>query len=112
MSSGFKKEKLSEKIQFAVSEYLRQLSDSRLGLISITRVELSPDMSQAKVYWDTFDTSRKLEVSTSLKNVGGKMRSQLSKVIKIRQVPSISFIYDSQFEDEMKIDQLLSGDND
>ena len=50
MASGFKKEKLSEKIQYAVSEYLRQLSDSRLGLISITRVELSPDLSQAKVF--------------------------------------------------------------
>ena len=83
MSSGFKKEKLSEKIQFAVSEYLRQLSDSRLGMISITRVELSPDLSQAKVFWDTFDTSRKSEVSTSLKNVGGKMRSQLSRVLKL-----------------------------
>ena len=112
MASGFKKEKLSEKIQYAVSEYLRQLSDSRLGLISITRVELSPDLSQAKVFWDTFDSSRKNEVSSSLNNVGGKMRSQLSKVLKIRQVPIISFVYDSQFEDELKIDQLLSGDQD
>ena len=39
------------------------------------------------------------------------MRSP-SKVLKIRQVPIISFVYDSQFEDELKIDQLLSGDQD
>ena len=110
---AFKKEKYQEGLIKEINLIFRsEIKDSRLTFVSITKVELNSDYSVAKVYWDTFDSSRKNEVSSSLNNVGGKMRSQLSKVLKIRQVPIISFVYDSQFEDELKIDQLLSGDQD
>ena len=111
-SNSFKKEKLQERIQQMVSSYLKSMSDIRFNLVSITRVELNYDNSKANVYWDTFDSDKKEELREALPKASGKLRSQMSGVLNIRQVPSINFCYDSQFEDEKKIVDILKQEQD
>ena len=111
-NNSFKKEKFQERIQQMVSSYLKSMSDTRFNLISITRVELNYDNSKAKVYWDTFDSEKKDEIREALPKVSGKLRSQMSGVLNIRQVPAINFYYDSQFEDEKKIVDILKKEQE
>lgn len=87
----------------------REISDPRLSMISITKVELNKDFSQAKIYWDTFDSSKRGDVKKAIDGVSKKMRSLLAKNLDVRHTPELFFIYDSQFEDEMKITQLLKN---
>jgi ribosome-binding factor A len=104
------KELFQDKIRNEISIMLRrEISDPRLSMISITKVELNKDFSQAKIYWDTFDSSKRGDVKKAIDGVSKKMRSLLAKNLDVRHTPELFFIYDSQFEDEMKITQLLKN---
>lgn len=97
-----------ERIKNEISSSLRgELNDPRLVLMSITRVELNQDYSVASVYWDTFDSSKRGDVKSAIDGTKGRLRTLLAKKLNVRHTPALTFIYDSQFEDEMKIEQLL-----
>jgi len=109
----FKKEKFQEGLIKEISLILRNdIKDSRLTFVSITKVELNKDNSIAKVYWDTFDSSKRGDAKKALGTVGGKIRGLLSTRLKIRHTPALEFIYDSQFESEQKIDALLKSESE
>lgn len=110
MSGDFRKQKMEERIQQIVNTYVKTLSDSRLQFITFTKVELTNDFSRAKLFWDTFDSSKKVEIAEAIKAVKGKIRTQLSQNLKIRQAPEIVIIYDNQYEEESRIDQILQDE--
>lgn len=102
------KDLFQDKIRNEISVMLRrEIADPRLTMISITRVELNQDYSVAKVYWDTFDSSKRGDAKKAIDGLKGKMRSLLAKHLDVRHTPILEFYYDSQFEDELKITQLL-----
>ena len=106
------KDKYQELIKNELNVTLRKLSDPRLLLCSITKVELNRDYSVAKVFWDTFNDDSTFEIGTALDGASGKVRSVLAKVLKLRHIPVITFAYDSQFSDELKITELLKETRD
>jgi ribosome-binding factor A len=106
------KEMYQEKIQNEINMMLRrEISDPRLMHISITRVDLNQDYSHAKIYWDTFDASKRGDAKKAIEGIDKKMRALLAKTLNVRHTPSLSFYYDSQFEDELKITKLLQDAN-
>ena len=109
---AYSKEKYEEMIQNDINSFLRQgFSDPRLTMVSVTRVELNDDYSMAKVYWDTFNSASRGDSKAAVDGTVGKIRSMLAKTLKVRHVPEIKFFYDSQFEDERKIMELLQHDS-
>lgn len=107
---GFKKDKLSERILNEINQLLRsELKDPRLTFVSVTRVELADDYSWANIFWDTFDSSKRGDAHRAMEKCGGTVRSRLAKILKIRRTPELRFFYDSQFEDEKHISDLLAG---
>lgn len=108
-SGKFNKDKYQEKIAFELNTYLRGvLSDPRLINCSITKVDLNVDYSVAQVYWDTYDSSQRGDVKAAIEQSSSKLRALLAKNLELRHVPELKFHYDSQYEDEMKISQLLN----
>ena len=105
----FKKVKLEEKIKDDLNALLRfKTSDTRLQFVSISRVELSTDYEVAKVYWDTFDASKRGDAKKAIEGLDGKMRSTLGKSLKMKKTPDVEILYDSQYEDEHKIERILA----
>jgi ribosome-binding factor A len=113
----FSKQKYEERILNELNSALRrEFADVRLQQVSLTRVELSQDYSMAKVYWDTFNSSTRGDAKTAIESIKGRMRTLLASKMEVRHTPELTFYYDSQFEDEKKIDDLLkkssNADND
>ncbi len=109
---GHNKVVYEEKIKNAINISLRRdIADPRLTMVSATRVELTPDYSQAKIYWDSFDASKRGEMKKAMEKSAGTFRSLLAKELNIRHTPELFFFYDSQVEDEKNIESLLSQDN-
>lgn len=107
------KAKYEELVQNAINSSLRRdFSDSRLTMVSITRVELTEEYDHAKVWWDTFDASKRGDVKEALEGIRAKLRTVLAAKLNVRHVPEIQFKYDSQYEDEQKITQLLKENKD
>ena len=110
---SYKKRQFEADIQKEVNAFLRSgLNNPGLTFVSITKVELNDDFSTAVLYWDTFDASKRGDIKTQISKTAGKVRSHLAKVLKVRHTPSISFAYDSQFEDESSIDKILQQEKD
>lgn len=106
-----KKTKFEERILNELNLILRQgLNDSRLQFASLTKVELSNDYSRADVYWDTFDGNKKEGIAEALGSAQSKLRSSLAAVLKVRHTPEINLIYDSQYESEQAISQILGSE--
>ncbi len=104
----FGKEKYSERILNSINNFFRtQLGDPRFQFVSATKVELNQDYSQVVVYWDTFDLSKKEDIESNINQIKTKTRTYLASVLDVRHVPEITFLYDSQFVDEMKIMDIL-----
>jgi ribosome-binding factor A len=71
------------------------VKDPDLGFVTITDVRVSPDLSQAKLYFTVFGSAEDLEVSKDiLESHKGKLRSEIGRHLGIRITPSIEFIND------------------
>ncbi|MBT4789971.1 MAG: 30S ribosome-binding factor RbfA [Halobacteriovoraceae bacterium] len=102
---SFFEERLKKAINIAVR---KDISDPRLSLVSITRVELNPDYSHAKVYWDTYDAGKRGDIKKAFEGIASRLRTILAKELKVRHTPSLELLYDAQFEAERAIEDLLS----
>ncbi len=108
---NFKKIKYEERLLNEINGLLRAgTNDGRLARVSITKVELSPDYGYATVSWDTFDSGTRGDAKTAIEAAAGRIRSELAKVLEVRHVPSLTFVYDNQFEEEKKIMDLINAE--
>jgi ribosome-binding factor A len=106
---GHNKVVFEEKMKNEINiSFRRDIADPRLTMISVTKVELTADYSQAKIYWDTFDASKRGDAKKAVEGISSRLRNILAKKLDMRHTPSLTFIYDSQFEDEKNITKILN----
>jgi ribosome-binding factor A len=84
-----------------------RLKDPRIGFVTVTGVDMSPDMKNAKVYVSVLkeeDRELTLEILNSSKSF---IRSLLSKRLRMKFIPTVEFRFDTSIEYGYKIDKLL-----
>lgn len=99
----FLKRELGTLIQF-------ELRDPRLGMVSVTDVEVSRDLGHAKVYVTVMGKNNAEEASESLavlNKASGFLRSKVAKVITARTTPQLRFIYDSSVDRGQRLSKLI-----
>lgn len=77
------------------------------GMISVTRVKVTPDLKYAKVYVSLLNSKSIEKTMKGLKDSAGFMRSQVAKTVNLRITPELVFEYDDSMEHGEKIDNLL-----
>ena len=77
------------------------------GLISVTKVKITPDLKYAKVYVSMLNSESKEKTLNALKKSAGYMRSLIAKRINLRITPELVFEEDDSMEHGMKIDAIL-----
>jgi ribosome-binding factor A len=108
-SSG-RPQKLGDLIQRELSELVqRELRDPRVGMITLTGVDVSPDFSHAKVFYTTLDPAHVPEAARGLKRASGFLRSQLAKRIKLYTTPELRFEYDESVERGDRLSRLIDS---
>lgn len=107
--SGPRASRLAEQIQRDLAEIVRlELKDKRVGMITLTGVELSPDQSHAKVYYTTLgDAGARKHTKIALDHAAGFLRSQLAHALKTRTVPQLHFEYDESVERGSRLSRLI-----
>ena len=103
-------QKLGDLIQRELSDLLqRELRDPRVGMITITGVDVSPDISHAKILYTTLDPARVPEAAIGLKRAAGFLRSQLARRIKLYTTPELRFEYDESVERGDRLSRLIDS---
>ena len=77
------------------------------GMISVTRVKVTPDLKYAKVYVSILNPKSVEETMKGLKESAGFIRSQIAKNVNLRITPELVFEYDDSIEHGEKIDNIL-----
>jgi len=101
--------RIAEQIQRELSDIIRlELKDPRVGMITLTEVELSQDQAHAKVFFTALgEESRVADAEKGLRHASGFLRSQLAHRMKLRAVPDLQFKYDESVERGMRLSQLI-----
>jgi ribosome-binding factor A len=103
-------ERINSVIREEISELLlRQVKDPRLGdFIAITDVTTSPDLKHAKVFVSQYGANvEKKKILQGLSSASGFFRSELSKRLKMRNVPELHFQWDDSIEKGSRISHLI-----
>lgn len=110
MKSTKRPSQIAEVIQHDLVLLLaRSAHDPRLKALSITGVDVSPDLKLARVYFTLLDKTNELpEVTKSLKKASGFFRAHLAKELQLRYMPRLDFIYDKTLDSAERINQLLA----
>lgn len=77
------------------------------GLISVTRVKVTPDLKYAKVWVSILNSKNTEGTLKGLSKSSGFIRSELAKRINLRNTPELSFVIDDSLEYGAKIDSIL-----
>jgi ribosome-binding factor A len=104
--------KVADLIQRELNDLLlREVRDPGIGMITITSVDVSPDLSHAKVYFTTLEKEKQSATEKALQRAAGYLRSQLAHRIKLYTTPELRFVYDESVERGDKLSQLIDEAN-
>ena len=109
-NKGFsRKDRVAEQVRRELAELIRtQLKDPRVGMISITEVEVTADYAHAKVFFSTLAGSESLpQVMAGLNNASGFLRRELGKRISIHMTPQLHFVFDQSLERGADLSKLI-----
>lgn len=102
-------QRLASEILRALSELVRfESKDPRLQHVSLTAVDLSRDLSVARVFFSLLDPDEDpAPAEQGLHSAAGFLRSKLGRAIKIRHVPELRFVHDDSAAEGARMDQLI-----
>jgi ribosome-binding factor A len=100
--------RVGDRIQEELAEILlREVSDPRLTMVTVTGVELDREMGFATVFVTTIDPERRDEVLAGFAHARGFLRSALAARIPLRSFPQLRFRYDASADEGARIENLL-----
>ena len=103
-------QKLGDLIQREVSDLIRlEVRDPRVGMITITSVDVSPDMTHAKIYFTVLEKDKLQDTLEGLKRSAGFLRAQLAKRVQMYTTPELRFVYDESVERGDRLSRLIDA---
>jgi ribosome-binding factor A len=101
--------RIAGQIQRELSDIIRlELKDPRVGMITITDVEVTQDNAHAKIFFTRLgDAARVEEAELALRHAAGFLRSELAHRLKLRTVPQLRFEYDVSVERGARLSRLI-----
>lgn len=104
--------RVGEQIQRELANIISQeINDPDLGMLTISGIDLSPDLKSARVYVSIL--GGKLDIKDTIEylnaEAGGKLRYSLSQRLKLRTIPRLLFVYDSSIEYGNRLSALIDS---
>ncbi len=105
-----RQERVAALVRKVVSDLLStRIKDPRIGFTSVVKVEVTKDLSIAKVHVSVFGSQEDKERTMSgLRSAQGLVRSEVGKALGIRHAPEIQFVLDKGIEHSIKVSKILN----
>jgi ribosome-binding factor A len=98
-------EALREVLSARIAEGLK---DPRIGFVTVTAVETSPDLRHARVFVSVLGNDQEREESLAgLQRAHGVLQAEIARVTHMKRTPELKFVYDETVEKGMRINELL-----
>ena len=106
----YRQDRINEEMFREVAQLIRTVKDPRVSsaFVSVTGVEVTPDLKYAKIYYSALQGDKK-EVKKGLAAASGYIRGQLAKNLNLRITPELTFCEDTSIAYGAKIEKIISG---
>ena len=94
----------TEEISKVINE---EIKDDDIKFVTITAVDISSDLSYAKVYFTNLIDNDREKVLNALNRASGFIRNKLMDMVEIRKMPELTFVYDESIEYGNKIEKII-----
>ena len=103
-------QRINEDIQRVLATLLRNIKDPRVmqGMISVTGVDTSSDLSKSKVFLSVYGLESEKEFIKGLKSASGFLRHELGQSLSLRHTPELEFELDKSIERGARINTILN----
>jgi ribosome-binding factor A len=100
--------RVNESVRQVVSEALPELKDPRIGFVTVTGVETSADLRQARVYVSVLGSERNREQTLAgLAAAHGVLQARLARELRMKRTPTLVFEYDPSVEAGVRMSKLI-----
>jgi ribosome-binding factor A len=100
--------RVNESVRQVLSEAVGRLKDPRIGFVTVTGVETSPDLRQARVFVSVLGSERKrTQTLAGLQAAHSVLQAQLARELRMKRTPQLAFEYDPTVERGVRISQLI-----
>lgn len=101
--------RVNEAVKEVLSTHIAgDLRDPRIGFVTVTSVETSPDLRRARVFVSVLGSDEERDQSiTGLNAAHGLLQSQVARELRMKRTPVLEFVYDDSIETGMRISGLL-----
>jgi ribosome-binding factor A len=104
-------ERIGEQLRGEIAKLLREdLTDPRIGMLTLTRVDVAPDLSHALVFWSPLTDDDEADlgaVQDGLVSASGYLRTRLAKLLSLRRMPALRFRHDPSLLEGSRMLSLL-----
>lgn len=109
--ANYRRGRINDEVHKELANILREVKDPRVrdAFVSITSVDVTPDLKYAKVYYSALRANDRKELAKGLKAASGFMRSQIAQRLNLRITPELTFIEDDSIAHGAHIAKLLHG---
>lgn len=110
MAQGYRPDRVGDQIRQELSELLTRgaVHDPGIGFITLTRVQVSPDLQHARVFYTTLgDEKARRETALALDRATPFLRRHIGGRLRLRRVPELEFRFDQSIEQQDRIEQIL-----
>lgn len=103
--------RVGEQVQREMAGLIReQMRDPRVLMLTVTSVDCSPDMKQARVYVSSLGSAQEQEAALqALRRAAGFLRTRLAERLRLRVVPQLQFAYDRSIEEGVRMSTLIDA---
>ena len=107
MTSG-RMRRVNEALKEVLSEGIGELKDPRIGFVTVTGVDASPDLRQATVYVSVLGGKRKQDATLAgLQSSHGVLQGKVNRELRLKRTPQLSFEYDPTVERGVRLSKLI-----
>ncbi len=110
MSQGSRPDRVADQIRSELALLLtREVHDPGIGFVTITRVQMTPDLQQARVFYTALgDDKARRNTERAIERAGSFLRRQIGSRLRLKRVPELTFLYDESIAGQDRIEQLLN----
>jgi ribosome-binding factor A len=110
MAHGPRPDRVADQIRAELALLLvREVHDPGIGFVTLTRVQVSPDLQLARVYFTALGDDKARESSAkALERAAPFLRRQIGSRLRLKRTPALTFFYDESIAGQDRIEQLLN----
>ena len=109
MAQGSRPDRVGDQLRQEREELIaREVHDQGIGFLTMTRVKVTPDLQQARVFYTTIgDEKQRKETARALERATPFLRRQLGRRLRLKHVPELDFFYDDSIERQDRIERIM-----